>query len=80
MDTPILKKGHRFSVLVTLILLIFASSKNTYVPSIFITFKKTKSKIMNETRRPATNVPTALACFSLLGKYNKMSAKATIKH
>ena len=80
MDTPILKKGHRFSVLVTLILLIFASSKNTYVSSIFITFKKPKSKIMNETRRLATNVPTALDCFSLLEKYNKMSAKATIKH
>ena len=79
MDTPILKKGHRFSVLVTLILLIFGSSKNTYVPSIFITFKKTKSKIMNETRRLAT-VPTAIAFFSLLEKYNKMSDKATIKH
>ena len=79
MDTPILKTGHRFSVTVTLILLIFASSKNTYVPSIFITFKKTKSKIMNETRRLAT-VPTAIAFFSLLVKYNKMSDKATIKH
>ena len=80
MDTPTLKKGHGFSVIVTLILLIFANSKNTYVPSIFITFKKTKSKIMNETRRLATNVPTAIACFSLLGKYNKVSDKATIKH
>ena len=34
---------------------------------------------MNETRRLAT-VPTAIAFFSLLEKYNKMSDKATIKH
>ena len=45
---------------------------------LYITFKKTKSK--KKKKKPATNVRTAIVCFSLLGKYNKMSDKALIKH
>ena len=45
-----------------------------------MTFKKTKSKTKNDTKWLATNVRTATTCFGLLGKYNKMSGKAIIKH
>ena len=45
-----------------------------------MTFKKTKSETKNDTKWLATNVRTAITCFDLLGKYNKMSDKAIIKH
>ena len=45
---------------------------------LYITFKKTK-RIKNNTKRIATNVRTAIACFSLLGKC-KMSDLAIIRH
>ena len=44
-----------------------------------MTFKKTKSETKNDTKWLATNVRTAITCFDLLGKYNKMSDKANYK-
>ena len=42
---------------------------NIYVASIFIAFKKTI--FFKDTKWLATNVHTAIACFSLFSKYNK---------